>query len=74
MEEPFKTHGVFSWNELMTTDVAAAKNFYTELFGWTTEEMSVTPGMTYTVVKRRATASEESCHVPRERKACRRTG
>ena len=51
MEEQFKTHGVFSWCELMTTDVAAAKNFYTKLFGWTTEEMSVTPGMTYTVVK-----------------------
>ena len=29
----------------------AAKDFYTKLFGWTTEEMSVTPGMTYTVVK-----------------------
>jgi len=35
----------------MTTDANAAKDFYTKLFGWTTEEMSVTPGMTYTVVK-----------------------
>jgi predicted enzyme related to lactoylglutathione lyase len=35
----------------MTTDAPAAKNFYTKVFGWTTEEMSVTPGMTYTVVK-----------------------
>jgi predicted enzyme related to lactoylglutathione lyase len=51
MEEQFKTHGAFSWCELMTTDAAAAKDFYTKLFGWTTEEMSVTPGMTYTVVK-----------------------
>jgi uncharacterized protein len=51
MEEQFKTHGAFSWCELMTTDAAAAKDFYTKLFGWKTEEMSVTPGMTYTVVK-----------------------
>jgi predicted enzyme related to lactoylglutathione lyase len=51
MDEPFKTHGAFSWCELMTTDAPAAKNFYTKVFGWTTEEMSVTPGMTYTVVK-----------------------
>jgi len=51
MEEQFKTHGAIGWTELMTNDVGAAKNFYTKLFGWTTEEMSVTPGMTYTVVK-----------------------
>ena len=34
----------------MTTDVAAAKVFYTKLFGWDSEAMSM-PGMTYTVVK-----------------------
>jgi uncharacterized protein len=51
MDEQFKTHGAFSWCELMTTDSKAAKDFYTRLFGWTTEEMSVTPGMTYTVIK-----------------------
>ena len=41
-------HGAFSWCELMTTDVQAAKQFYTDLLGWTTEEV---PGMAYTVVK-----------------------
>src|SRR5262245_59993764 len=41
-------HGAFSWCELMTTDVQAAKQFYTNLLGWTTEEV---PGMAYTVVK-----------------------
>ncbi len=51
MDEPFKTHGAFSWFELMTTDPKAAKDFYTKLFGWTTEEMNNMPGMTYTVVK-----------------------
>jgi predicted enzyme related to lactoylglutathione lyase len=50
MDEQFKQHGAFSWCELMTTDVDAAKVFYTRLFGWKTEDMSM-PGMTYTVVK-----------------------
>jgi predicted enzyme related to lactoylglutathione lyase len=50
MNDPFKQHGTFSWCELMTTDAAAAKDFYTRLFGWETEDMSM-PGMTYTVVK-----------------------
>jgi uncharacterized protein len=49
MEYQFK-HGQFNWCELMTTNVDAAKKFYTELFGWETEEMSM-PGMNYTVVK-----------------------
>ncbi len=50
MGDPFKTNGAFSWSELMTTDVEEAKKFYTELLGWTTEDMSVA-GMTYSVVK-----------------------
>lgn len=50
MNEPFKQHGAFSWCELMTSDVEAAKTFYTKLFGWDTEEMTM-PGVTYTVVK-----------------------
>lgn len=50
MDEQFKQHGAFSWCDLMTTDVAKAKAFYTKLFGWETEEMTST-GMPYTVVK-----------------------
>jgi uncharacterized protein len=50
MDEQFKQHGAFSWCEPMTTDVDAAKTFYTKLFGWDSEAMSM-PGMTYTVVK-----------------------
>jgi uncharacterized protein len=50
MNEQFKQHGAFSWCELMTTDTNAAKAFYTKLFGWETEDMSM-PEMTYTVVK-----------------------
>jgi len=29
--------GEFSWNELITTDEAGAKKFYTSLFGWSTQ-------------------------------------
>jgi predicted enzyme related to lactoylglutathione lyase len=41
MEDAFVQHGAFSWCELMTTDVAAAKSFYTELLGWSITETPV---------------------------------
>lgn len=50
MEEQFKIPGAFSWCELITKDVTAAREFYSKLFGWTTEEMGV-GDMAYTVVK-----------------------
>jgi predicted enzyme related to lactoylglutathione lyase len=49
MGTAFETHGAFSWTELMTSDVAAARKFYGELLGWQFKEMNVT-GTTYTVV------------------------
>jgi predicted enzyme related to lactoylglutathione lyase len=30
-------HGTFCWNELITTDVEKAKEFYTKLLGWGAE-------------------------------------
>lgn len=50
MNDPFQQHGAFSWCELMTPDVASAKNFYGKLFGWAMEEMAM-EGITYTVLK-----------------------
>ena len=50
MKDPFKQHGAFSWSELMTTDVEGAKKFYSDLFGWETEDMNM-GDMNYTVVK-----------------------
>ena len=50
MQDRYKQQGAFSWNELMTTDVGAAKEFYTKLFGWAAEDMPM-EGMTYTVLK-----------------------
>lgn len=49
-ESPMGYPGQFCWNELMTTDVAAAKTFYTRLLGWTTEPFG--GGMDYTVLKK----------------------
>ena len=50
MTDPMKQHGAFSWNELMTRDVDAAKTFYSNLFGWTLEDMQ-TNDMGYTIAK-----------------------
>ena len=42
--------GAFSWNELNTRDIDAAKAFYSAVFGWACETMEMGP-MTYTEVK-----------------------
>jgi predicted enzyme related to lactoylglutathione lyase len=47
MNDPFKTHGAFSWCELMTPDPEAAKRFYGTLFGWTLEGHGHGPGNLY---------------------------
>jgi predicted enzyme related to lactoylglutathione lyase len=60
MEDRFKRQGAFSWQELMTDDVAGAKKFYTELLGWTLEEFPMGEGESYWVVK----AGEEGILVP----------
>ncbi len=39
MSEQAPQHGSFCWNELMTTDPAAARAFYGELFGWEYQKM-----------------------------------
>jgi len=44
-------HGEFSWVELATTDLAAAKRFYGRLFGWQASDMPAGPGMTYTMTQ-----------------------
>lgn len=50
MDNKYTLHGAFSWCELLTTDVAEAKRFYSTLFGWTLEPAPM-PGMEYTLVK-----------------------
>jgi predicted enzyme related to lactoylglutathione lyase len=43
--------GALCWNELYTTDPAAAGAFYTTLFGWQTEAVDMGPMGTYTLFK-----------------------
>jgi predicted enzyme related to lactoylglutathione lyase len=43
------TQSSFVWYELMSSDVAAAKAFYTKVVGWKTQDMPM-PGMTYTIL------------------------
>ena len=46
----FNTHGAFSWCELSTTEPEAAREFYTQLFGWGSKAMDM-PGGTYTTLQ-----------------------
>jgi predicted enzyme related to lactoylglutathione lyase len=53
MDEHLKKHGMISWSELLTNDLTAAKNFYSQLFGWKLEQActSEESEMDYTIVK-----------------------
>lgn len=44
MSEPTYTPGRVVWRELMTDDIAKAKGFYGELFGWTWKDMPMGEG------------------------------
>jgi predicted enzyme related to lactoylglutathione lyase len=44
-----KRHGVFSFNELITTDLDSAKKFYGELLGWSFKETKTIHGNRYLV-------------------------
>jgi uncharacterized protein len=41
--------GVFGWDELLVDDIEAAKSFYSEVFGWTSSDMDMGEGQTYTI-------------------------
>ena len=42
----------FCWDELMTTDPAAATKFYSSVFGWQANPVEMGGGMTYTLLQR----------------------
>ena len=44
--------GTFAWDELATSDVDGAKKFYGDVFGWTSKDMDMGGGMTYTIFER----------------------
>lgn len=41
--------GVFAWNELISGDVEASKNFYAKVFGWEGKDEPMSGGGTYTI-------------------------
>jgi len=43
--------GMFCWIELATNDAAAAKSFYTSLFGWNANDMPIPDGSVYTMLQ-----------------------
>lgn len=45
------TVGAMCWNELYTTDVPKVKKFYTELLGWSYEDMQMPDKSTYTTIQ-----------------------
>ncbi len=48
-----ETHapGTVCWADLGTTDAAAAKRFYTGLFGWSFEDMPMGPDAAFAIIK-----------------------
>jgi uncharacterized protein len=59
--EGSSAEGTFVWDELLTADVAGAKSFYGEVFGWTTEEMDVGEAGTYTIFQRAGNVGTAGC-------------
>lgn len=47
--DPPTSEGTFAWDELWTSDVEGAKQFYSEVVGWTTSEMDMGSMGTYTI-------------------------
>lgn len=45
-------HGTFSWADANSTDVDKARPFYTELMGWTVEEVPMGGGLMYSFLKK----------------------
>ena len=44
--------GSFGWNELVTSDVEAAKKFYASMLGWEAETQTMAAGIDYTMFKK----------------------
>lgn len=55
MKDYSERHGLFSMHELITTDLASAKEFYGELFGWTFTETRTIYGNLYLVIHNEGT-------------------
>jgi predicted enzyme related to lactoylglutathione lyase len=65
------TPGTFSWVDLATTDAAAARSFYTALFGWETEDTDAGDGSVYTICR---VGDDAVCALYEMSNGVRRTG
>lgn len=61
--------GRFCWFELSTTDQAAAKQFYSSLFGWTCTDTPIGPDAFYTMFQLRGRDVGACCTLQAEQKA-----
>ena len=59
------THGRFSWYELLTTDMEAARTFYADVVGWGTQDASP-PGNAYTFFRIGQTPVSGMMNLPEE--------
>ena len=59
------SHGRFVWYELVTTDMEAAKAFYTEVVGWSTQDASM-PGVAYTLFTARGASVSGLMSLPED--------
>jgi len=53
------TAGMFCWDELVSTDPAAAGAFYAAVFGWEPHAVEMGGGMTYTLFRRPGTSGPD---------------
>jgi len=56
---PMPGPGQFCWDELMTTDPAAAGAFYAAVFGWQPDAVDMGGGMTYHLLRRPGTTGPD---------------
>lgn len=68
MTKPMPKTGEFCWNELLTTDIKKAKEFYSSLFGWEYDEHDVGHG-TYTMIKGGDNGAGGMMQIPADKKA-----
>ncbi|MFN2543098.1 MAG: VOC family protein [Actinomycetota bacterium] len=61
----WREHGSYAWTELLTPDKDKAGSFYSDLFGWTTEEQGEEFG-NYTLLKRNGEDVAGMMNPPRE--------
>jgi uncharacterized protein len=60
----FTAKGKFGWYELMTSDTQAAGKFYSDVIGWTANEVSSSNGMQYTTFNIGEAGMAGMLHIP----------